>query len=175
MMDELLDDARNEFKKRRQEYQGIIVCFSGHGSEHHLLLSNIRPKQCKHKYCKCMDQYKSMTDYEYIMQDYEQHGGVYLRKDFEQYFNGKKVEQHKNDYKFFFVDACRGSVYSNLLPPSVESNVRVKGNVNRPRQKGVHPEAHKCIMYSNTIIMPHLRHLIINTKRHRLGKIIRYK
>lgn len=120
-MEDILNSAKKKF--RDGDYQGIIVFYSGHGSEQHLLLSNFI--------------------------DNEHAQGKYLRTEFESYFNGINVKEKADAFKLYFIDACRGDADSELFITHVnvkKSNMARKGGIAR---QWTHPETNRCIMHSN--------------------------
>ena len=126
----ILFEARKMFKDEQRKYKSIIVCYSGHGNQDNLLLSN----------------YNIGTG-----------EGFYSRSDFEQYFNGYKIPHKSECFKIYFVDSCRGYEDSELIGVNCgKNNTKLaskaidddyKCNVNNGH--GKHPEINKCIMYSN--------------------------
>ena len=96
-MDLLLNEARVEFMKN--EYDGIIVCFSGHGDKDSLLCS-----------------------------DFDGRGqGVFPRQDFNQWFDGNNCKSRIDKCKFYFLDACRGGQMENIRP--IKQDVNVNGGI----------------------------------------------
>ena len=73
----ILSTAKDQFVKN--EYDGIMIFYSGYGNRHYLKLSD----------------YKKNKD--------GQHDGIYPRIKMEQYFNGYLTQ---NKYKFFFIHSC---------------------------------------------------------------------
>ena len=114
----LLDEARMEFKKN--EYDGVIVYFSGHGTEKSLLSS-----------------------------EYDGRHGAILRKDFCQWVDGDHCSSRVDKYKFYFLDACRGSQVS--LPVGTRTRGFIAGRDREPVASSPLRVASEntCYMYGN--------------------------
>ena len=120
----ILNKAKEQFRMKQNGYQAIIVLYSGHGDRDHLLLSN----------------YDSQTL-----------DGRYRRDMFESHFNGYKIPEKSDCYKFYFVDSCRGHIDAELINKKRNDNqlIKAKGNEYNNVHEWQHPEENRCVMYSN--------------------------
>ena len=98
----LLLSAKNEFKRKDINYQGIFIFYCGHGDTNNLILSD----------------YDGQTD------------GIYDRAKFISFFNGLNIRRKAADYKLYFIDSCRGSQRAQVIPwkPSTDSGVSHYGD-----------------------------------------------
>ena len=90
-VEDILSTAKTQL--RDEQYDGVIMFYSGHASLHHLRLSN----------------FKKNTD----KQD-----GIYPRIRMEEYFNGFHTE---NKYKFYFIHSCDD--YRNINTTIQQSHI----------------------------------------------------
>eukprot|EP01083_Nonionella_stella_P099688 280289_1 len=131
----ILNEAQKMFKKSKLGYQCIMVFYSGHGDRDNVILSNLSQKGKKYKYAK------------------------YSRAKMESYFNGKECRKQVKAYKLFLFDSCRGSDESAAIGvPKVDDDIFnaedyefaiSKGSLISKDEDRIHPEANRCIMYSN--------------------------
>eukprot|EP01084_Bolivina_argentea_P143081 251307_1 len=85
-MEDILFAAKKRFRKKKYEYNCIMVFFSGHGSSNFVLLTDFVNEN--------------------------QYDGTFPRTELEFYFN--KIMEKSGAYKMYFIDSCRGKSLSKV-------------------------------------------------------------
>ena len=121
-VESILSTAKTQFASN--DYDGIMIFYSGHGNRDHLTLSDYKKRR------------------------HERDDGVYSRSRMEQYFNGYNIDNKEKTmkHKFYFIDSCRGDDDSVLFKMEINQNDIRKGHT----FKYLHPEMNRSIMYSNS-------------------------
>ena len=106
-MRKLLEKAKERFKyptikdDRCDKWDGIIICYSGHGNGEYLICSDFKTNN---------------TD---------KSQGIFDRVELQQFFNGIQCPKQVDLLKFYFVDACRGEETPFVIQHrSKSSNIR---------------------------------------------------
>ena len=123
-LEQILLNTKIEFKSKQQQYQGIMVFYSGHGDSTNLLLSD----------------FKKESDGEIT--------GIYCRSKFISYFNGNNVRTKARSYKLFYMDSCRGNQMAELFPYEAKEDGAVIGGKGG-NDTWIHPETNRGVLYSN--------------------------
>ena len=103
-------------------HNGILVFFTGHGSQNSLLLSDFAGS----------------------------HDGTFPRIEFETYFGAGKIMEKYKSYKMYFVDSCRGQEKSAVLVQQDSVPVRRLLLQSKGSKNHVHAASNTSIMYSNS-------------------------
>eukprot|EP01084_Bolivina_argentea_P154476 269282_1 len=124
-MDDILHEAKKKFRKKENEYQAIMIFFSGHGNSEWLLLSD----------------FVNNNNYQ----------GKYARKEFELFFSGSKVMEKIKECKFYFIDSCRGDTLSKVYEQeALKINQNIAALVGTKSGSYVQGTENISLLYSNS-------------------------